>query len=40
MQLEVPNGYFVEEYCLWGDRYAGSVLSRILCCGFPGPLGV
>ena len=35
MQLEVPNGYFVEQYCLWGDPYAGSVLSRIYAADFP-----
>ena len=35
MHLEVPNGYFVEQYCLWGDPYAGSVLSRIYAADFP-----
>src|ERR1700732_3474962 len=35
MQLEVPNGYFAEQYCLWGDPYAGSVLSRIYAADFP-----
>jgi TraG P-loop domain len=35
MHLEVPNGYFVEQHCLWGDPYAGSVLSRIYAADFP-----
>jgi hypothetical protein len=35
MHLEVPNGYFVEQYCLWGNPYAGSVLSRIYGADFP-----
>ena len=35
MHLEVPNGYFVEQYCLWGDPYAGNILSRIYAADFP-----
>jgi hypothetical protein len=35
MHLNIPNGYLVEDYQVWGDPGAGSILSRSYDVQFP-----